>query len=81
MAKAYGVAVNTLRSALKQLGEEGLVVTQHGRGSYVSEQLDLDQPDVENESVSLDDSEVYAQLVEINRRLASIESRLDELGR
>lgn len=36
--ESYGIAVNTARSATKELERRGLVVTRHGEGSYVLDQ-------------------------------------------
>jgi GntR family transcriptional regulator len=36
LAAAYGVSVMTLRQALAQLGDDGLVETTHGRGTFVA---------------------------------------------
>jgi GntR family transcriptional regulator len=37
LASEYGVAYNTMRSAMQILRDRGLVVTMHGRGTYVAE--------------------------------------------
>ncbi len=37
LAAEYGVAYNTMRSAMEILRDRGLVVTMHGRGTYVAE--------------------------------------------
>jgi GntR family transcriptional regulator len=37
LATEYGVAYNTVRKAMKLLRERGLIVTMHGRGTYVAE--------------------------------------------
>jgi GntR family transcriptional regulator len=37
LAREYGVAYNTMRKALEQLREQGLIVTMHGRGTFVAE--------------------------------------------
>jgi len=37
LAEQYGVAYNTMRSAMEILRDRGLVVTMHGRGTYVAE--------------------------------------------
>lgn len=49
LGERYGVAVGTVRSALALLREEGLIVTRHGKGSYVrtrqSEESTDDRPE------------------------------------
>jgi GntR family transcriptional regulator len=35
VAAEYGVAYNTIRKSMEQLRERGLIVTMHGRGTYV----------------------------------------------
>jgi len=37
LATEYGVAYNTVRSAIAILRDRGLIVTMHGRGTYVAE--------------------------------------------
>ena len=37
LATEYGVAYNTVRRAMDLLRERGLIVTMHGRGTYVAE--------------------------------------------
>lgn len=37
IAKEYGVAYNTVRSAMRVLRERGYIVTLHGRGTFVAE--------------------------------------------
>ena len=37
LADEYGVAYNTVRRAMDVLRERGLIVTMHGRGTYVAE--------------------------------------------
>jgi len=37
LAAEYGVAYNTMRSAMQILRDRGLVITMHGRGTYVAE--------------------------------------------
>ena len=37
LAGEYGSAYNTMRSAMEVLRERGLVVTMHGRGTFVAE--------------------------------------------
>lgn len=35
LAEEYGVAYSTIRKAMQCLRESGLIVTMHGRGTYV----------------------------------------------
>ena len=37
LAEEYGVAYNTVRRSMDVLRERGLIVTMHGRGTYVAE--------------------------------------------
>lgn len=37
LASEYGVAYNTMRSAMQVLRDRGLIVTMQGRGTYVAE--------------------------------------------
>jgi len=37
LAQEYGVAYNTVRKAMEILRGRGLIVTIHGRGTYVAE--------------------------------------------
>jgi GntR family transcriptional regulator len=37
LATEYGVAYNTVRKSMELLRERGLIVTMHGRGTYVAE--------------------------------------------
>ena len=37
LAEEYGVAYNTVRKSVELLRERGLIVTMHGRGTYVAE--------------------------------------------
>jgi GntR family transcriptional regulator len=40
LAVEYGVAYNTVRKSMEILRERGLIITMHGRGTYVAEQDD-----------------------------------------
>lgn len=40
----YGVARNTVRQAMEVLRDEGLVITRHGRGSFVRGEDENDVP-------------------------------------
>ncbi len=37
LAVEYGVAYNTVRKSMEILRERGLIITMHGRGTYVAE--------------------------------------------
>lgn len=39
MATEYGVAYNTMRKSMEILREQGLIVTMHGRGTFVNDPL------------------------------------------
>lgn len=78
LAETYGVAINTVRSALDLLRQEKLVATRHGQGSYVRSAVDADS-EVAEDSPGL--TAIFGQLAEINRKLTSIENRLDDLAR
>ncbi len=39
MASEYGVAYNTMRKSMEILRERGLIVTMHGRGTFVNDPL------------------------------------------
>ena len=39
MADEYGVAYNTMRKSIEILRERGLIVTMHGRGTFVNDPL------------------------------------------
>jgi GntR family transcriptional regulator len=39
LANHYGVAFHTIRNAMKVLRERGLIVSVHGRGTFVREDL------------------------------------------
>ncbi len=40
LAEEYGVAYMTVRRAMKELRERGVIVTVHGRGTFVAERPD-----------------------------------------
>jgi DNA-binding GntR family transcriptional regulator len=39
IAAEYGVAYNTMRKSMEILRERGLIVTMHGRGTFVNDPL------------------------------------------
>ncbi|GGY53813.1 hypothetical protein GCM10010363_38710 [Streptomyces omiyaensis] len=71
LAERYGVAAMTVRHALNVLRDEGLIVSQQGRGTFVAS----DPPSVEAEQGST----MANELAEIKAALDLINSRLDRL--
>ncbi|WP_443062656.1 GntR family transcriptional regulator [Streptomyces sp. NBC_00390] len=71
MAEAYGVVSMTVRHALDILRDEGLIVSQQGRGTFVAS----DPPEGDSEQ----DGQLIAELAEIKTALGVINSRLDRL--
>ncbi|MFI2302876.1 GntR family transcriptional regulator [Actinacidiphila glaucinigra] len=72
MAERYGVAAMTVRHALDILREEGLIVSQQGRGTFVAS----DPPELEP---SEGNAQMADELSEIKVALELINSRLDRL--
>ncbi|GLY63661.1 GntR family transcriptional regulator [Amycolatopsis taiwanensis] len=75
LADSWGVAINTAKSAVTLLRDEGLVVTRHGKGSFVRTQS------AETESAGRADDggteRLWQAIADIRRRLSEIERRLD----
>ncbi|MET8274405.1 GntR family transcriptional regulator [Streptomyces sp. NPDC005096] len=71
LAERYGVAAMTVRHALGILRDEGLIVSQQGRGTFVAS----DPPGGGNEL----DGALDTELAEIKAALNLINSRLDRL--
>lgn len=75
LAESWHVAINTAKAAVTLLRDEGLVVTQHGKGSFVRTQpRDGETPN----HASGGDERVWQAIAEIRRRLADVERRLAE---
>lgn len=72
LAERYGVAAMTVRHALGVLRDEGLIVSQQGRGTFIASDL----PD---EETSARDHQMANELSEIKAALELINSRLDRL--
>ncbi|GLZ09686.1 hypothetical protein Acsp03_71520 [Actinomadura sp. NBRC 104412] len=70
LAEDYGVAINTVRAALKVLAREGLVRTRSTRGTFV-----LREP----EEPAPTSAELFGMLQRIIDRLDQVEVRLNEL--
>ena len=68
------MAINTAKSAVMLLRDEGLVVTQHGKGSFVRTQSPEGEPLARD---SGGDERVWQAIAEVRRRLADIERRLE----
>jgi GntR family transcriptional regulator len=74
LAETWGVAINTAKSAVTLLRDEGLVVTQHGKGSFVRTQaLDGEAPARESGG----DERVWQAIADLRRRVTELEGRLD----
>jgi GntR family transcriptional regulator len=71
LAERYGVAAMTVRHALDILRDEGLIVSQQGRGTFVAS----DPPSVDLEQTAT----LTSELAEIKAALKLINSRLDRL--
>jgi DNA-binding GntR family transcriptional regulator len=72
LAETWGVAINTAKSAVTLLRDEGLVVTQHGKGSFVRTQ----SPD--GEAPARDgggDERVWQAIADLRRRVTELEQR------
>jgi DNA-binding GntR family transcriptional regulator len=70
LAETWGVAVNTVKSAVTLLRDEGLVVTQHGKGSFVRTQpLDGQAPVGDSGG----DERVWQAIADLRRRVAELE--------
>ena len=71
LAEEYGVVPMTVRHALGILRDEGLVVSQQGRGTWIAS----DPPG----RGSVEDARMADELAEIKAALGVINSRLDRL--
>ena len=66
LAKTYGIAVNTVRAAIKVLHDRKLVKVEQGRGVFIVDTI--------NEILQPTE---YDLLIEINERLKRIEDRIN----
>lgn len=78
LTSRYGIAVMTARDAIRQLANEGLVVSRQGKGAYV-----LKQPDAALESVSTDDllalfQQISASVDDLTERMTAVERKLGD---
>jgi DNA-binding GntR family transcriptional regulator len=75
LAEEYGVAIGTAKSAINHLREQAVVVTRHGVGTFVHE--DLDPASLSSDGGRTGGlTEVLRLLNEINDRLVALERRL-----
>lgn len=74
LAQAWGVAINTVKSAVTLLRDEGLVVTQHGKGTFVRD------PSLGSEGRPRGggDERVWQAIADLRRRVAGLEQRLEQ---
>lgn len=73
LAKTWGVARETVRSAIEVLQSEGLVVTWKGRGSFYR--------DLNTTETTIDDATMLLRLDGLVARLDDMEHRLRKLER
>jgi len=71
LAETWGVAINTAKSAVTLLRDEGLVVTQHGKGSFVR----THSPDGEAPVSGGGDERVWQAIADLRRRVTELEGR------
>jgi GntR family transcriptional regulator len=76
LADSWGIAVNTAKSAVAQLREEGLVVIRHGKGSFVRTQPAEGDSAARPEASG--DERIWQAIAEIRKRLGDIERKLGE---
>ncbi|GAB3433588.1 GntR family transcriptional regulator [Actinophytocola sediminis] len=74
LAETWGVAINTAKSAVTLLRDEGLVVTRHGKGSFVRTQARGDDAPVRD---SGGDERVWQAVADLRRRVTELERRLE----
>jgi GntR family transcriptional regulator len=79
MGEEYGIAVNTLRDALRLLRDEGLVETLPGKGSFVTG-VPAAPEDAWRESVEKRVDALEAEVAEL-RAVAGLERDRDRTGR
>ncbi|MFC1416523.1 GntR family transcriptional regulator [Streptacidiphilus cavernicola] len=81
-AKEYGAAIMTVQNAIRLLREEGLVITQQGRGIFVSanpgESADQ-RPSAEFAAVMSSLDKVIAELGRLDGRVRELEQTVDAL--
>lgn len=76
LMREYGVSVTVVRMALDELGSQGLIRSQQGRGTFVHTAPATEQP-----ARSAAFLAVQEQLTAIEKHLSQIDERLDALER
>jgi DNA-binding GntR family transcriptional regulator len=76
LAQDYGAAAMTIQNAMRLLRDEGLIVTQQGRGTFVSTNPETGP---EGERRSREYTEIMASLSEVVAELGRLDGRLREL--
>ena len=79
LAEVAGVNVNTVRAVYERLEGEGFVVTQHGRGSFVAE--NVPQVDPETVAARAAASVGAPSRAELKEQIATLEGHLSAHGR
>jgi GntR family transcriptional regulator len=72
LVNAYGVSLGTIKRALGQLQDEGLIVSRRGEGAFVRSDTS-DRP-------ATGDADMRQAVEDLSRRLAIVERKLDRLG-
>lgn len=70
LSSEYGVSTGTVKSALAVLRDAGLIVTRHGKGSYVRTRQE-----------PADDKPTVTELDELRRMVEGLAERLDKIER
>lgn len=76
LATEFGVAPNTVKSALAELRREGLIVSRPGKGSFVRTQPPTPAELGSSDESITGDRDVWAALAALAQRVAVIERRL-----
>jgi DNA-binding GntR family transcriptional regulator len=76
LMKRHGVATHTVTSALRVLQSEGLTYSVHGRGTYVRDDLDVEN---RRTAQQVQTGDVGQTLAELTHAVSRIESQLRQL--
>jgi DNA-binding transcriptional regulator YhcF (GntR family) len=79
LAEVVGVNVNTVRSVYERLEGEGFVVTEHGRGSFVAENVPQMDPETVAARVAAGAGEPTRS--ELKHQIATLEEHLSAHGK